>query len=153
MWTNPCEGTSCTPEVENNAWMDPQHCRRSSSCLGDQEAAPGSITRSIHPPQLGCGLIHAAPPPQTRSQFTFAVSHFGFRGLYGVSCQFLLLWLCLCLLCLAGFPLLPAEDQIHGPEAQESAHLEEKLQPQIPVGCKRRIRGAGILLRAPRTST
>lgn len=104
--------------------------------LGDQEAAPGSITPSMHPAQLGCGLAGVASPPQNGSQGTFSVSHFGFRALRGVPCQFLLLWLCLGVLCPAGLPLLLAENHVHGPEAQEGAHLEEELQPQIPVGCE-----------------
>lgn len=63
----------------------------------------------------------------------FLASDFGFWALCGAFCQFLLLRVCLCLWCVPGFHLLPPEDHIHGREAQESAHLKEKLEAKIPV--------------------
>lgn len=101
------------------------------------------ITASPHPVQLGCVLIHRASPPQSGAQFPLPLSHFGLRALYGIPCQLLLLWLCLCLLGLPGLPLLLAEDQVHSPEAQEGAHLEEELQPQVPVGANTAGQGCG----------
>lgn len=139
--TNPCEGTSCTLEEGNNVWMDPQHCRKSSSQPVEQEAAPGSITPSIHPSQLGCGLIQG---PQSTLHchtldsrlFVDFPASFSFSGsalswLASLSCF-------LRIRCMA-------------PKHRKAPTSKKNCSPRYLWGADSAGQGAGMFLRAPGT--
>lgn len=67
MWTNPCEGTSCTLRWRTTCgWI------HSTAGRVHPTGRSGSSPRVHHPKhaQLGCGLIDVASPPQNGSQVT-----------------------------------------------------------------------------------